>query len=117
MDAGGLSRKEEARAAHTIIVTEGGAPTPVQRGCPGDLLAGRSVRVAVLSDNSAVRRAVMAMSWINGNVRAFRAMGLSDALEHLAIPESRADLIDRELTRMRRMVDPAGGTCSTGGAS
>lgn len=84
-----------------LIVTPGGGPSAAQRTRLNALLAGRSVPVAVMSDSTRIRSVVTALSWFNRLIRAFPLTGLHDALAYLEIPASRADLIDREIRRLR----------------
>jgi hypothetical protein len=84
-----------------LIVTPGGGPNASQRGTLNNLLAGRSVPVAVMSDSTRIRGVVTALSWFNRLIRAFPPSGLHDALAYLEIPASRADLIEREIRRLQ----------------
>jgi hypothetical protein len=90
-----------------IVTTEGGEPTSTQRRQLNDLLAGRTVPVAVLSGSARMRGTVMALSWFNRKIRAFPPSGLRDAIAYLEIPASRGDLIERELGELRRELDEA----------
>lgn len=84
-----------------IIYTNGGGPNAVQRRYLEELLDGRVVPVAVLSDIASIRRMVMAMSWFNGKIRAFPTTDLARALAYLEIPTSRTELIGREMAALR----------------
>ena len=84
-----------------LISTEGGGPTSTQRRYLNELLAGRSVPVAVMSGSAAIRGVVTALSWFNRKIRAFPPTGLRDTITYLEIPRSRADMIERELTKLR----------------
>lgn len=68
-----------------LIVTEGGGPNATQRRHLDELLAGRSVPVAVMSGSPAIRGMVTALSWFNGKIRAFYPAGLRDAIAYLEI--------------------------------
>ncbi len=90
-----------------IVATAGGGPTPAQRRELDDLLAGRTVPVAVLSESIRVRWGVTLVSLFRRDIRAFRPSTLRDALAFLEIPMSRTNLIERELSRLREEVrDP-----------
>lgn len=84
-----------------LVCTEGGGPNATQRRYLEEALAGRTVPVAVLSSSVSVRGMVSAMSWVNREIRAFPPAGLLDALAYLEIPASRADLIEREIQKLR----------------
>ena len=85
-----------------LIFTDGGGPTSTQRKYLNDLLAGRTVPVAVVSSSVRVRGTVTALSWFNRKIRAFPPTALREAVAYLEIPASRTDLIARELEQLRR---------------
>jgi len=87
-----------------IIATDGGGPTQIQRRYLNDLLAGRSVPVAVISASARVRAMVTAISWFNRAIQAFPPSGLRDAIAYLEIPASRTELISRKLAELRAQV-------------
>jgi hypothetical protein len=84
-----------------LVFTEGGGPTAPQRRFLEELLAGRTVPVAVMTSSSSIRLMVTAMSWVNREIRSFPPTGLYDALAYLEIPASRAELIEREIKKLR----------------
>src|SRR5579871_6594936 len=88
-----------------LVATDGGEPTAAQHRRLADLLAGRTVPVAVLSGNARVRVTVMALSWFNRRIKAFPPSGLPDALAYLEVPASRAGLIEREVSILRREIE------------
>ncbi len=89
-----------------LVLTEGGRPTWAQRRRMARLLAGRTVPIAVLSSSATHRGVATVLSWFNRKIRAFPASsaGLLDALVFLEVPRLRADLIARELIRLRASV-------------
>jgi hypothetical protein len=93
-----------------IVRTDGGGPMPAQRRELDKVLAGRIVPMAVLSESIRVRWGMTVASWFSRHLRAFRPSELGEALAFLEIPASRADLIERELCRLRQEVerDPLG---------
>jgi len=92
-----------------LIVTDGGGPTPMQRRHLDELLAGRSVPVAVMSDRTAIRTAVRVLSWFNRKIRAFSSTGLLDAMAYLGIPSGRAKLLQAAIDELRLAVLDAEG--------
>lgn len=84
-----------------LVLTDGGGPTGPQRRYLEEILAGRNVPVAVMSGSSSIRLMVTAMSWVNRDIRCFPRTSLYDALAYLEIPASRAELIHRELEKLR----------------
>ena len=88
-----------------LIVTDGGEPNPIQRRQLEELLAGRTVPVAVISGSLRVRATVTALSWLNRKIMAFPPAGLSDALGYLEIPPSRTALIVQTILRLTEDLD------------
>ena len=84
-----------------LICTDGGEPTAAQRRKLNERLGGRPVPVAVVSGSPRVRATVTALSWFNRRIKAFPPTALAEALEHLEIPESRTELIVREIKKLR----------------
>jgi len=87
-----------------LIYTDGGEPSAPQRRVLNELLAGRPVPVAVISPLVRVRGTVTALSWFNRKIRAFPPSAWRDAIAYLDIPGSRADLIEREVAKLRLQV-------------
>ena len=54
-----------------------------------------------MSGSTPIRGMVTALSWFNREIRAFPPTGLSDALDYLQVPQSRIDLIQREMLKLR----------------
>jgi hypothetical protein len=54
-----------------LVFTEGRGPTPSLTAGLNDLLAGRTMPVAVFSASAGVRARVTAMSWFNRKFKAF----------------------------------------------
>ncbi len=88
-----------------LIATDGGGPTAVQRRVLNDVLAGRAVPVAVVSSSPRIRYVVTALSWFNRRIKAFPPTSLRDAIAYLEIPASRAELIQREMTRLEEELE------------
>jgi hypothetical protein len=61
--------------------------------------------IAVLSDSTKIRGMVVAMSWFNREIRAFHPTALREALTHLGVPTSRAELIEHEKEKLRLSLD------------
>ena len=101
-----------------LVVTDGGAPTRAQARKLDELRAGRTVPTAVVSSSVRVRWLGTFLSWFNRQTRTFRAPDLREALTFLEIPWSRADLIEREVSHLRRKLDgrPLGEHTAGGGA-
>ena len=97
-----LVRRNGVDRTMQIVVTEGGGPTPPQRRELDDLLAGRVMPVAIISNSILVRWRVLLLACFGRQTRAFRPSNLREALSFLEIPVSRAGLIKREVCRLRQ---------------
>lgn len=87
-----------------LIVTDGGEPDARQRHELHEILGDRTVPVAVVSSSARVRGTVTALSWFNRRIRAFPPSALRDALAYLEIPQSRWDLLEREMDALQREI-------------
>lgn len=84
-----------------IVLTEGGRPNTVQRKALTDVLAGRSVKVAVLSEQAMVRGVVTAIGWFNKDIKAFSPSNLSPAMSYLGLSEAHRFVIEGSLSFLR----------------
>jgi hypothetical protein len=100
-EIGVLLRGPRAGRIVTLVLTEGGGPNADQRKELNDVLAGRKVRGAVLSNALIVRSIVTALSWWNPLIRAFRQDALVEALEYLQIDRAELPAVLTELNRLR----------------
>ncbi len=66
-------------------VTRGGAPTASQRKDLTDILNGRELMAAIVTDVRMVRGVVSALSWFNQRVRAFSMSEMDEAFNYLSI--------------------------------
>jgi hypothetical protein len=66
-----------------------------------DVLAGRGMKVAVLSKSSLVRGVVTAISWFNRDIRPFEPHELYEAIEYLGVQKTQRLLIESALTTLR----------------
>lgn len=94
-----LVRTRGAQAIAHLIPTEGGQPTDAQRGQLDELAAGRTIRIAVLSDIARVH-VTLKPFWGSG-IRAFRPSELSLALAHLWVPVLRREVARSKLNELR----------------
>lgn len=90
-----------------IVLTDGGRPNSTQRKLLTDVLAGRGMKVAVLSASTLVRGVVTAISWFNRDIRSFEPHALGHALEYLGVPTSQDATIQAALTALRGRVAKA----------
>lgn len=89
-----------------LTFTKGGTHTAAQRKTLHDILGGRELRTAVVTDVPMVRGVVTAVSWFNKSVKAFTPTGWKDAFLYLDIPSSQFErtwehihALEREIQR------------------
>jgi hypothetical protein len=87
-----------------LTFTKGGAPTAKQRKDINDVLNGRQLTTAVVSDAVLIRGVVTAFSWFNTKIRAFPGSALEDAFQYLDIPTSRWDYFAAEAAKVQEEV-------------
>jgi hypothetical protein len=84
-----------------LLYSDGGGPSAIQRRDLHALLDGRTMPIAVLSDSTKIRGMVVAISWFNREIRAFHPTALREALAHLGVPTSHAEVIEQERYNLR----------------
>jgi hypothetical protein len=94
-------RRQGSMLLPQIVFTEGGHPNSVQRKVLVEALAGRSVRVAVLSDLVSVQGVVTAIGWFNRDIKSFAPANLAAAMHYLDIPYDHYVLIESTLSLLR----------------
>jgi hypothetical protein len=77
----------------SLSFTRGGTHTAAQRKKLHDVLAGRELKTAVVTDAHFVRGVVTATSWFNKSVKAFPFSAWEDAFAYLDIPPGQHDRI------------------------
>jgi hypothetical protein len=91
-----------------LAITEGGAPSTVQRKDFNDALKGRQIPLALVTDSTLVRGAVTAYGWFNKNIRPFPRANLEDALAYLGVPEAKYEKHIRAVAALREEVNGHG---------
>jgi hypothetical protein len=76
-----------------LSFTKGGTHTAAQRKQLNDVLAGRELKTAVVTDVRLVRGVVTAMSWFNKSIKVFTPETWEDAFAYLEIPPGQFDRI------------------------
>ena len=76
-----------------LSFTRGGSHTAAQRKKLHDVLAGRELKTAVVTDAHFVRGVVTATSWFNKSVKAFSFSNWEDAFAYLDIQPGQHDRI------------------------
>ncbi|MET0287326.1 MAG: hypothetical protein ABW352_22765 [Polyangiales bacterium] len=85
----------EPQRARMLVVTDGGAPDARQRSQLGRLRGGQVIQTAVLVPgmNNPLKRGLMtALTWFNPHMAFFVPTQLSDALHHVGLTETQAQL-------------------------
>lgn len=90
-----------------LIMTEGGAPTAVQRMVMNEMIADvmrrnpDCIRSAIITRSSFVRGVVTAISWFRPVARAFSPEHISQALAYLEVPESQMAEIEQLIQKLK----------------
>jgi hypothetical protein len=90
-----------------LIYTAGGAPNAAQRARLNELLAGRPIRIAVLTGSQMARTVGVAIRWFNPNFRMFEPNDFDGAMQHLAVKEHEAGVLREMVRQLRRELDHA----------
>lgn len=97
--------KVDPAKVRVLTYTRGGAPTSAQRKDINNVLNGRELTSAIVTDSTVVRGVVTAFSWFNQKVKSFPTRSLDDAFRYLEVPQSDWERLrtciaelDRELT-------------------
>jgi hypothetical protein len=86
---------EHYQKLRILVLTTGGGPDRTQRERLDKTLAGRPIRVAVVSDSAKVRFIASAIALINRDHRGFSTKELSLAYDHLNLSTSERKIADR----------------------
>lgn len=89
-----------------IVRPRGRTPGARQRASMHELVAKRSLRVAVLTDSALVRGAATALRWFGAPVECFPEASLDAALEFLGIPAERLSLARQRFEELLAQVEP-----------
>ena len=85
----------------TLVVTDGGGPTAMQRAKTSETLRCKVARIAVCTDSMSARMIVNAFRLFNGHIRAFPKNQISQALDHLRVAPHLKTRIIGEIQRMQ----------------
>lgn len=97
------SRKNLGNFTCSVIISEGGGPTTLQRGGLNDMLEAHNFKgkIAVVTLSRIVRGVVTALSWFNPNIKAFTTLQVNTALDYLGVPKEDYDGVITEIKRLR----------------
>jgi hypothetical protein len=96
--------------ASGLAITDGGGPSASQRGKVNDLLAGRQVRSAVVSDSRVIRGIVTALAWFNRETAAFSPATIDKALAFAGVSGGRARGVWELVVKLNAKIQPASKT-------
>ncbi|HKP64707.1 MAG TPA: hypothetical protein VJV78_48555 [Polyangiales bacterium] len=85
-----------------LVESHGGAPNAKQRKALNDVLAGREVRSAVLTDSIVARGVVTALAWLGIPLRAFPLGDYKSAGEYLGLSHHELTVVVEQLRILRK---------------
>jgi hypothetical protein len=92
--------RENFAKLRILVVTDGGGPNAAQRKRLDAVLAGRPVRVAVVTDSAKSRFIASAISLINRDHRGFSRAEIDGAYDHLALSPMERRLAETSVKEM-----------------
>lgn len=87
-----------------LVVTSGGAPTAAQRKSLNDVIQGKEMISAIVTDVIMVRGVVTAMGWFNKKIKAFSFQEFDSAFRYLELPEGQFSFYRAEVQRLQEEV-------------
>ena len=94
--------------SRTLVFTDGGGPSTIQRKRANDLLRGQESTTAVVTSSALVRGIVVSLSWFNPKIRAFSPEEGVAAFRYLSVhePDAIAGLWRKAEDLRERLGDP-----------
>jgi hypothetical protein len=90
-----------AERVRTLVFTEGGGPSFLQRKQVNERLRGGTPLTAVVTANAFARGIGRALAVFNPNIKVFRPEAIGDAFRHLAISDAESKAIWRAVARLK----------------
>ncbi len=84
-----------------LVVTSGGAPTAAQRKSLNDVIQGKEMISAIVTDAVVVRGVVTAMGWFNRKIKAFNFQEFDSAFRYLGLAEGQFSSFRGEVQRLQ----------------
>lgn len=84
-------------ALRAIALSQGGGPSMAQRKRLTEIIGGRSMRFAIVSDAVKTRIIGTALGLFSAGVRSFPLAEIDKALEHLELPKERWEMVRGEM--------------------
>jgi hypothetical protein len=88
-----------------LTVSDGGGPNAGQRQKLLSIYSKEhheQIRIAVVSDATAVYGVVTAISWFNSSIKAFKISKLDEALSYLGVSSARTSIVLQSIRSLRR---------------
>jgi hypothetical protein len=98
------ANRENFEKLRILVVTEGGGPNSAQRGRLQEVLRGKPVRVAVVTDSAKSRFIASAVSLFNRDHRGFWKSEMALAYEHLGLTAVERRLVEAALAQMAPLI-------------
>lgn len=95
---------DEPDKVRRLVFTDGGSPNLVQRADINKILAGRPVKVAIVSSTQATQGVVTALNWYNPLIRFFAPSQIAEAWQHLDVKQPSLAFVMNEVVGMQREV-------------
>ena len=100
-----LNPRDMARLK-TLVVTDGGGPTPDQRERLERAMGGIAVRTAVVSESVKVRFIVSSVALLTAKIRSFRKSEMAKAFDFLSLDPQERRLALENVAEMDLLVAP-----------
>jgi hypothetical protein len=101
-----VENRENFPRLKILVVTDGGGPNADQRKRLEKALAGRPVRVAVVTDSTKVRFIVSSIALLNREIKTFSMNEMKDAHAHLSLTTAEQIQAAQVLQRLESSIDP-----------
>jgi hypothetical protein len=98
------SNREQFAKLKVLVVTDGGGPNAAQRKRLDNVLGGRPIRVAVVTDSAKSRFIASAISLINRDHRGFSSAEIRKAYVHLNMAPEECTQAEAALKQMEPQI-------------
>jgi hypothetical protein len=98
------AHKDELEQIKVLVRTDGGGPSPTQRKKLQQVLRGKVIRVAVVSESVRVRFIVSSVALVTSKISSFRIHETPQAYDYLGLTSRERILVDETLDELSRLV-------------
>ncbi|MFT3765238.1 MAG: hypothetical protein QM820_06935 [Minicystis sp.] len=95
-------RQVDLSRARSLVFTQGGAPSGVQRARLQEIMGGRESLGAIVTESTWVRAVGKALSLANPSLQVFSPDDLAGACRHLKLSEAESAVVERKLAELRK---------------